>query len=221
MGLLTDPHAPVVLSRSSERRGAPLWLVVALASMLGAVVVGGGMWALGQRSDSSTASVELRPTNDVLVAINDIAKLEVTEVEVEKVVDLTDKQKVFGFIPTEDAMLLVAAGSAVVGVDLEKMEEGDATYDEETRTVRLRLPPPELLSSRLDPDNTYVYKRETGVLAKRNEQLESRARKEAVLAVERAASQPDVLARAKKQAERQLTLLLSTAGAKEVIVTWK
>ncbi len=59
------------------------------------------------------------------------------------------------------------------------------------------------------------------MLAKRNEQLESRARKEAMAAIERTAQNPDAMARAKRQAERQLTALLMQAGAKRVVITWK
>jgi hypothetical protein len=214
---LTDPHSrPVVV----ERSGAPYWLVVLLAAVLGAVLVGGGMWMFSRGNASSSSVLEVRPTNDVLIAIKDIAKLEVTEVEVEKVVDITDKQTLFGYLETTDTMLLVAAGTAVVGVDLDKMKDGDASYDEETRTARLKLPQPELLNATLHPDNTYVYRRETGVFAKRNEQLEGKARKEALAAVERAAREPDVTERARKQAERQLTQLLKGAGAKNVVITW-
>jgi hypothetical protein len=85
----------------------------------------------------------------------------------------------------------------------------------------LKLPQPELLSTRLHPDNTYVYRRETGVFARRNEQLEGKARKEALAAVERAAREPDVTERARKQAERQLTQLLKGAGAQNVVITWQ
>ena len=201
------------------RSGAPYWIVVVLAMALGAIAVGAGVWIVGLRS-STTGNIEVRPTNEVLVAIENLSRLEVTEVKIEKVVDLKDKQDVLG-IPTEDSMLLVASGSATIGVDFDKMEPGDATFDEATKTAKLRLPPPELLSSRLDPDNTYVYKRQTGMLATRNEGLETRARKEAIAAVERAASTPEIDERAKKQTERTLTTLLTQLGAQKVEVTWK
>lgn len=219
--VLTDPHSrpAVIVERSGG--GAPYWLVVLLAATLGAVLVGAGMWIFAGGGGGTSSVVEVRPTNDVLIAIKDIARLEVTEVEVEKVVDISDKQTLFGYIETSDTMLLVAAGTATIGVDLEKMKDGDASYDEATRTARLKLPQPELLSTRLHPDNTYVYRRETGVFAKRNEQLEGRARKEALSAVERAAREPDVTERARKQAERQLTQLLKGAGAQNVIITWQ
>jgi hypothetical protein len=219
--LLTDPHSrpTVVVERSGG--GAPYWLVVLLAALLGAVLVGAGMWLLMGASGASSSVTEVRPTNDVLIAIKDIARLEVTEVEVEKVVDISDKQTLFGYIETKDTMLLVAAGTATVGVDLEKMKEGDASYDEATRTARLKLPQPEMFIATLHPDNTYVYRRETGVFAKRNEQLEGKARKEALAAVERAAREPEVIERARKQAERQLTQLLKGAGAHNVVITWQ
>lgn len=206
-----------------ERPRGPPWFVSLIASAAVALVVTAGVTVgyprLAGLGAVTTSAVEVRPTNDVLISVKDLARLEVTELRVEKVVDLSDKQqRLFGYVDAEDTMLLVASGTAVIGIDLEKM---DATYDEETRTARLTLPPVQTLSSRLDPDSTYVYRRETGILAKRNEQLEGRARKEAVLAIERAAEDPEVIARAKKQAERQLTALLTSAGAKQVIVRWK
>lgn len=203
----------------SERGGAPYWLVVILAVALGGVAAGAAVYVSSGRA--TTSNVEVKPTNDVLVAIKDLSRLECTEVQVEKVVDLSDRQNVFGLLETEDALLLVAAGSAIIGVDFDKMQPGDASFNEETRTAKLRLPAPELLSSRLDPDNTYVYRRETGVLAKRNEQLETRGRKEAINAVERAAKTPEAMERAKRQAERQLTALLLQLGAKKVEITWR
>jgi len=217
--MLSDPFERREAPRQVSA-GAPYWIVILLATALGALAVGAGMWIIGLRN-AAPANVEVRPTNDVLVAIHNLSRLEVTEVQVEKVVDLSDKQQMFGFLETEDAMLLVAAGSATIGVDFDKLEPGDATFDEDTKTARLKLPPPELLNSRLDPDNTYVYKRETGVLAKRNENLETRARKEAIAAVERAAKTPEVDERARKQTERTLTALLTQLGAKHVEITWK
>ncbi len=234
---LTDPFAqpsvrgtplrrvtddPPTLVVKADKPGRPsVFLPALLAALVAAGAVTAVGWFGGSRPASRGPVVEVKPTPDVLIAIRDIARLEVTEVHVEKVVDLADKQKILGFFETEDAMLLVAAGSATVGVDLEKLGPGDSSWNPETKTARLRLPAPEIFSTRLDPDHTYVYKRDTGVLAKRNEQLEARGRKEALAAVERAASEPDVLGRAKQQAERQLTTLLTKFGAERVEITWK
>lgn len=204
---------------SSSR--APFGLVIGLAASLGVAGAAGGYF-YWKAKDAATSRVEVRPTNAVLVAVEDLSRLEVTEVRVEKVVDLTDRQQVlFGALDAEDQMLLVAAGTAVVGVDLDKLGPKDLSFDEDTRVAKLRLPQPEIFSSRLDPDNTYVYRRETSLLAKRNEQLEARARKEAIKAVEKAAGEPQIMERARTQAERQLTTLLTQLGAKRVEITWK
>ncbi len=217
---LTSPHSSPDHA-AAPRAGAPYWLVVVLASLLGAGAVGSGVLLYG-RAQQPTGAVEVRPTSTILTAVKDLARLEVTELRVEKVVDLTDRQKVlFGVLDGEDAMLLVASGSAVIGVDLDKLGPDDASFDAETGTMRLTLPQPEIVSSRLDPDATYVYRRDTSLLAKRNEQLETRARKEAIVAIEKAASEPEMMDRARAQAERQLSLLLTRLGAKRVVITWR
>lgn len=213
---LSNPFAPRVV----ERRGAPYWLVVGLASILGAGAAGAAFLYFGGPTAGATV-VDVRPTPTILTAVKDIARLEVTEVQVEKVIDISERQKVvFGLLDGEDNMLLVASGSATIGVDLEKVGPDDVTFDERTGTARLRLPSPEVFSARLDPDNTYVYRRETSVLARRNERLEGRARKEATEAVEKAASNPEIIERAKAQAERQLAALLGKVGAKRIEITW-
>ncbi|HTJ84945.1 MAG TPA: DUF4230 domain-containing protein [Polyangiaceae bacterium] len=217
---LSDPFA---YARGPHAAGAPaaprasVWAPVLVTALL-AGAIGAGAVYVGSTRAAATSKIEVRPTNDVLVAVKDLSRLEVTEIRVEKVVDLTDKQtRLFGYLETQDSMLLVASGTAIVGVDLEKMK---ASYDAEKGVARLDLPEPETLSVSLDPDATYVYRRDTGVLAKRNEQLEANARKEAHAAIERAANEEDVKTRAKKQAERQLTALLKQAGAKDVEIRW-
>ncbi|WP_338046241.1 DUF4230 domain-containing protein [Polyangium spumosum] len=160
-----------------------------------------------------------RPTPSLLLAIREVSRLETAEVHVEKVVDLTDRQSAFfGLVEAKDALLLVAVGRAVVGVDLGKMREEDVAFDPKTGVARLDLPEPEVLSAMLDEDGTYVFARSTDLLAKRNEQLEANARRQAQRAIEAAARTPDVMRRARAQAEKQLTALARALGAKQVEV---
>ncbi|HRI65163.1 MAG TPA: DUF4230 domain-containing protein [Polyangium sp.] len=163
-----------------------------------------------------------RPTPSLLIAIREMSKLETAEVHVEKVVDLTDRQSsFFGLVESKDALLLVAVGRAVVGIDLGKLREEDVTFDPTTSSARITLPEPEVLSSRLDEDATYVFARSTDLLAKRNEQLEANARRQAQRAIEAAARTADVTQRARLQAERQLTALAKALGAKHVEITFR
>ncbi len=108
-----------------------------------------------------------------------------------------------------------------MGVDLTKLGEGDLVVDRETGTARIMLPPPEVLSVRLDEEHTFVYRRTTSLLARRNEQLESSARKEAVRAIEEASHDPAVMEKARKQAERQLKDLFEKFGVTQVTLGWR
>jgi hypothetical protein len=161
-----------------------------------------------------------RPTPAVLQAVRDLARLETTELHIEKVIDLTDKQSAFfGLITGEDTVLLVAVGEVSVGVDLSKLSVEDVQVDG-AGGVRVRLPEPEVFRVYLDDAHTYVYKRTTTLFARRNEQLESRARVEAVAAVERAARETDALERSKRVADRQVRTLLEKLGFKSIDVRW-
>lgn len=163
-----------------------------------------------------------RPTPSLLIAIREVSRLETAEVHVEKVVDLTDRQSVFfGLVESKDALLLVAVGHATVGVDLAKMRDDDVALDPVTGTARINLPEPEVLSAMLNEDATYVFARSTDLLARRNEQLEASARRQAQRAIEAAARTPDVMRRAQMQAERQISTLAKALGAKRVEITFR
>ena len=117
-------------------------------------------------------------------------------------------------------LLFVATGEVVLGVDLGKLGDQDARFDEATRTAYVTLPAPEVLSTRFDEAHSYVHARATDLLAKRNEALESLARRDAVLAFEAAAKDPKAVERAKEQAEKQLRGLGRAWGARDVVITW-
>lgn len=174
------------------------------------------------KPSSAVSIVTVRPTPSLLMAVRDLARLETTELHMEKVIDLTDSQsRLFGLVEAKDALLLVAVGRATIGVDLSKLGEGDVSMDAERKVARLNLPAPELFGVSLDENATYVYERSTSLLARRNEHLEAQARREAVAAIEKAALESDVMGRAKTQAERQLRSLATQLGAESVIITWQ
>lgn len=203
-------------------RTASLTLALLAIALLAALAIGALFFGLRFTTPTPASAVTARPSPAMLIAIRDMARLETTEVHVEKVVDLTDTQsRFFGLIQATDALLLVAVGHVTIGVDLSRIADGDISMDPETGVARLALPEPEVFSTRLDEPETYVYTRTTSLLARRNEHLESRARQEAVRAIEKAAVEGDVMARARVQAERQLGALATQLGAKRVEIRWR
>jgi hypothetical protein len=213
---LREPHAP----RPASARWR--WFFLAFFVVLSATAVTLVLVVRSWLTPPPPSVITVRATPDILIAVRDLARLETAEVHVEKVIDLTDQQsRMFGLIRATDALLLVAVGRATLGVDLSKLGEGDVSMDAASKTAHLRLPPPELLQAGLDEKATYVYTRSTSLLARRNEQLESEARREAVESIKKAALAPDMVARAKAQAEKQLRSLITQLGAERVEITWR
>ena len=220
-GAIGDPYAAAPLASPPRGSGSSLWPPLAVASFVGLCILG-AMYFLADPPPPPSSVITVKPTGTLLTAIKDLARLETTELHLEKVIDLSDQQnRLFGLVQTSDAILLVAAGDVVIGVDLGKLQDGDVTFEEATGTARMRLPQPEVLSSRLDEKGTYVYTRKTDLLAKRNEALETRARQEALAAIEKAAAEAEVMGRARQQAERQLRTLATQLGAKQVEIGWR
>jgi hypothetical protein len=215
-----EPRAPLPAPRPASARWR--WFFLAFFAVLCATAIALVLVVRSALAPPPPSVLSARPTADVLIAVRDLARLETADVHVEKVIDLTDQQShMFGLIQATDALLLVAVGHATLGVDLSKLGEGDVAMDAASKTARLRLPAPELLGAALDEKATYVYTRSTSLLARRNEQLESEARREAVESIKRVALTPDMLARAKAQAEKQIRALVTQLGAERVEITWR
>ena len=164
----------------------------------------------------------VHPSPTVLKDLRELARLETLSLHVEKVVDVKDHQThLYGLVDADDALLFVATGEVVLGVDFGKLRDGDAHFDAATRTAYIDLPAIEVLSSRFDEGHSYVHARKTDVLAKRNEALEATARRDALAAFEATAKEPSSIARARTQAEHQVQALAKAWGSDQVVVTWR
>ncbi len=185
------------------------------------VVCAAAAFVAGRFDHAQPPGVELRSTPGVVIAIRDMAKLEATSFHVEKVVEASDEQShLWGMVQAKDAVLLVAVGDVVAGVDLSKVRDEDVRVDPETHTLHVRLPAPEVTSSTLDEHATHVYARSTDIFAKRNEQLEGEARRSAEEQMRKAAIDGGILDRARTSAERTLRALFRSLGYKDVDLEW-
>jgi hypothetical protein len=165
--------------------------------------------------------VDVRSTQGVITAVHDVARLESTVFHVEKVVEVSEAQsRLWGLVRPKDALLLVAVGDVIAGVDLRKVHDADVHADQGTRTVRLRLAAPEIVASTLDEHATHVYSRSTDVLAARNEQLEGVARAAAEEQMRKAAIDEGILERARTSAEHAVFALLHQMGYDHVEIDW-
>jgi hypothetical protein len=208
-----------------QHPGPSRW-ALALALSLG---LGGGLALVGYffgRSDFGTGGAPgphtaLRATTGVVAAIRDMSRLDTTSFHIEKVIEARDQQsRLWGLVQPKDAILLVAVGDVVAGVDLSKLRDEDVRVDPSTHGVRIRLPQPDLLSSSLDERSTHVVLRVTDVLAERNEQLEGDARRQAEQEMREAAVAAGILERARASADRTLRALLRSLGYEDVEIVF-
>ncbi|HSC88606.1 MAG TPA: DUF4230 domain-containing protein [Polyangiaceae bacterium] len=201
---------------NQESSGRPPWFVV----LAGLGLAGALGYSLAKPEVEKPENVTtVVPSPSVIVAVRELARLEGAVFHVERVVDLKETQSKFmGLIQAEDAILLVAAGDVVAGVDLSQLVEADIHADASGRRVSLRLPRAVVLGRHIDNERTYVHTRTTGMLATRRENLETKARQEAERTLEKAALDGGILRVAETSVRRTVEGLLRSLGFQEVEV---
>lgn len=222
---LPATRAPASAEARRERgwlRGVGL-LLLSFATFAGAGLATFTYHTLHSKVPAASETVSsVRPTASILTAVRDLATLEAASFHMERVIDLRDTQRhMFGLFESQDAVLLVAAADVVAGVDLSSMRDGDIRFDRERRSAQVMLPPPVVLSARLDNERTYVHKRSTDALAVRAETLETRARIEAERTLRDAAIESGLLQRARSNAARTVKTLVESLGYDYVEVTFR
>jgi hypothetical protein len=151
----------------------------------------------------------------VIKEIRSLSRLETVQYTVEKVITAETNQGPFGFL-FGDKLLLVAHGTVVAGVDLGRLNEGDIRIDAQG-VVFMVIPAAEVFVATLDNEKSYVYHRETGVLAQGTKDLESAARKAAQDEILNAALEDGILATAATNGKAYLQRFLMSLGLKDVV----
>jgi hypothetical protein len=210
--------------RSSDRRTGNLALRLMVFVLLVGVGAGGYYWLRRDPAADEDAGPKTteRKTPSVITAIQSLARLEGVSFHMERVIDIkTKEQALWGLVEAEDSILLVAVGDVVAGVDLSKLRPGDITLNEPGHQARLVLPPPEVFSSRLDSQRTYVHARDTDLLAEGGHNLETEARKRAEVTIHDAALKAGILEHARRNTAHTLRALAGSFGYQNVIVEWR
>lgn len=150
----------------------------------------------------------------IIREIRSLARLETIQYTVEKVITAEVSQGDFAFL-FEDRLLLVAHGIVIAGVDLEKLAPEDMWL--EGSVLKVRLPEAEVFVATLDNEKTYVYDRDTGILRKPIQDLETLARQAAEKTIRGAAIEDGILDVARQNAETYLSRLFFALGYADVI----
>lgn len=113
-----------------------------------------------------------------------------------------------------DKLLLVASGEVVGGFDLARIEAEDIVVSGDR--VRIVLPPPEILYSKVDNDRTYVYERASGLFRTPDPRIESEARQLAERAIVERALEGGILRNAEQNGRTYLEAFLRSLGFEQV-----
>lgn len=178
------------------------------AFLLLILAAGYGCYTLYQSTVPASRFSE-KPTPDaVLKSVRSLARLETVTYTVEKIIDISStapqgalKDFLFG-----DKLLLIATGDVVAGIDLERINQSDIVVSGDQ--VSVRLPPAEIFSVGLNEPQTRVYDRKTGILSTPQTDLESEARKRAIVQIRESACNGGVLKKATDHAVTQITRLI-------------
>jgi hypothetical protein len=156
----------------------------------------------------------------IIFDINDLGRLETTEFAMRTVIDLeNDPSTLWEQLVGTDQLLLVAEGEVVAGFDLTKIPAEDITVD--GTSVKLILPSPEILYSRIDNEKTYVYERRTGLLTKTDPSLESRARLLAEESLVEWAEERGIYRKAEESGRAYLENFLRSLGFTDIMLEVK
>jgi hypothetical protein len=150
----------------------------------------------------------------IIHEVRSLARLETVQYTVEKVITAETGQGPLGFL-FGDKLLLVAHGVVIAGIDLEKLQTGDIRIDAQG-TIYMVIPAAEVFTATLDNDKTYVYHRETGVLAAKKD-LETEARKAAEQEILKAALDDGILQTALINGKGYLQHFLLAIGLRQVV----
>ena len=154
--------------------------------------------------------------SSVIKEIKSLNRLETASFNIEKIIEAGNDSGVFKDLLFGDKILLIAHVEVIAGFDLSNIGEEDVKIT--GKKIEIKLPAPEILTTKLDNEKTRVYDRQMGILTKGDSQLESQARLAAENSIREAACEGGILEIASINAEKQLTVLFGSVGFDEVVI---
>lgn len=153
----------------------------------------------------------------VVQRVRQLSRLETASYTIQTVIEINQSQgnPILDFF-AGDALLLIAQGTVIAGLDLSELSSDDVTVAPDGRTITLRLPPAEIFSIMLDNEATRVYSRDRGWFAPENNDLETQARQQAEQQILQAACEDGIMSKANVQAEQAMRQFLGLIDGVEV-----
>jgi hypothetical protein len=179
------------------------------------------VWRVTKTAVESVIDRAITPkeqTIDLSTLVTQVRELNRLETSSMHVMHISTTKQTYEMIPDAlagDQMTFLAAGDVIAGVDLSLLNRSDV-WKTADGTLMMRLPPSQILVTRVDNRKSRVISRKTGLLRKADIDLESRVRQHAEQEIRNEAVRRGVLRMASNNAENKLADFLHTLGFQQV-----
>ena len=225
----TEEHAPEKIpfppASPPVSRTSPLrWTVALLAALALGIVIGPLLVsalahltpaALWNRLSGRTSTLDVS-SPAVVERIRQLSRLETVVYSLDKIVEGDRDSPHMPSFLVGDKILLVAHGEVVAGIDFSQLKPTDIHVNGDA--VEVHLPPPQILTTRIDNGRTRVFSRTTGLFVQADQNLESQTRAAAEQQIGQAALDDGILDKARQNARTSVTALLYSLGFHKVNV---
>ena len=151
----------------------------------------------------------------LVTQVRELNRLETASMRVMHVGTVSQTYKMVPNALAADELTFLATGDVIAGIDLAHLTQEDV-WRSPDGTINVRLPPAQVLVTRVDNEQSRVLSRKTGVLRRRDVDLETRARQHAEKNIREEALKRNILKIATDSGEKKMADLLRTFGAEKV-----
>jgi len=220
---MDSPGSTQVSRPSSSRSSRPI--IVGCAAFVAALALSALTMVLVIRgaathADSFVSSWLRRTTHTdltqptVVDRIQKLQRLETVVYTMDKIVTGEKQSAIWPDFLAGDKLLLMVHGEVIAGIDFAALKPADVQLT--GKSVRVRIPPAQVLVTRLDSTKTRVYSRQTGLLVPVDPNLESQVRDAAERELQRSALADGILQKAQENARATISGLMQGMGFQEV-----
>jgi hypothetical protein len=191
---------------------------MSLAAVIMVAIAGYFMWHATRRALVEEVLKPHEQTIDITSLVTQVRELNRLETASMRVIHVSTITQTYDLVPDAlggDKLTFLATGDVIAGLDLSQIKQSDV-WREQDGTIAMRLPPAQILVTRIDNKQSRVLTRNTGMLRRADVNLESRARQYAEEGVRQEALKKGILELAAQNGERKLADFLHTAGVQRV-----
>ena len=196
----------------------PGWLIGAIVALFFAVLMArmqsGPLAALW--SALSGRNTRIVSEGSVIERIQRLQRLETVVFNMDKIVTGEKDNPILPDFIAGDRLMMIVHGQVVAGIDFTRLRNSDIKI--QGKEVRIHLPNPQILITRLDNARTKVYSRNTGILVRVDPNLETQVRQEAEGELLQEAALGGIMNSARDNARATITSLLLGMGFEKVQV---